>query len=378
MKITAAVVYEKSPRFTLETIDLDEPRDDEVLVRIAGAGICHTDLACRDQYFSVPLPCVLGHEGAGVVEKVGTRVTKVRPGDHVVLSLLSCGACPSCLGGKPSYCYRLSDLNFGAARADGSTTLRKGRKTIHGAFFSQSSFADFALANERNTVKVPKDVPIELLGPLGCGVQTGAGAVINTLRPEIGSSIAVFGVGGVGMSAILAAVARDCGTIIAVDVNPARLKLARELGATHTINPRRQDPVDAINRITGTGVDHSLECVGNPEVLRQAVDAMGPCGVCGLIGAPSGDAEARLDMDTLLFGRTVRGIIAGDSVPDIFIPLMIDLYKKGRFPFDRMIKFYPLSDINKAAADMEKGKTIKPVLRPGQIGKTKRDRTATT
>lgn len=364
MEINAAVVFEKSGRFSIERLQLCEPNDDEVLVRIAGTGVCHTDLGARDQHLPIPLPTVLGHEGSGIVEKTGKGVTKVKPGDHVVLSWGCCGGCSSCRAGKDSYCLNFFLYNFHGARPDGTTTMKKGVQVIHGSFFGQSSFADFALANERNVVKVRDDVPLEILGPMGCGVQTGAGAVMNTLQPRPGSSIAIFGTGTVGMSAVLGARVTGCTTIIAVDINPSRLETARELGATHTVNSAQTDPVKAIMDITGGGAEYTLECVGNPSVLRQAVDSLPVCGICGLLGVVAPGTEVALDMDRIMNGRTVKGIIEGDSIPDLFIPRLIELYKQGRFPFDRLIKFYPLKEINQAVEDMEKGRVIKPVLRP--------------
>jgi len=367
MEIKAAVVFEKSGEFKIEQLELCDPNDDEVLVRIAGTGICHTDIAGQHQYLPIPperaFPAVFGHEGAGVVETVGARVTKVKPGDHVALSWDFCGACPSCKSGKEPYCNNLFLHNFNGARPDGTTTLRKGDQVIHGSFFCQSSLANFALANERNIVKVSKDVPLEILGPLGCGIRTGAGAVMNTLHPSPGASIAVFGAGPVGMSAVLAAVVCGCTTIVAVDVIPDRLKKAKEFGATHTINAGETDPVAAIRDITGGGTEFTLECVGNPQVLRQAVDALPRCGVCGLLGVVPPGTEVSLDMDLIMNGRTVRGVLAGDSNSDLFIPRLLDLYLQGRFPFDRLITFYPFEEINKAVEDMEKGRIIKPVLR---------------
>ena len=260
MEIKAAVVFETGGDFSIEQLELCDPNDDEVLVRIVGVGICHTDLGARDGHLPIPLPpSVFGHEGAGVVEKVGARVSKFKPGDHVVLGWDYCGTCSSCKIGKVLYCLNFFLHNFHGARPDGTTTLRKGDQPIHGSFFCQSSFADFALANERNVVKVREDVPLEILAPMGCGVMTGAGAVMNSLRPRPGASIAVFGVGNVGMSAILAAVVCGCTTIIGVDIHVDRLEMARELGATHTVNATEVNPVEAIRDITGGGADFSLE-----------------------------------------------------------------------------------------------------------------------
>ena len=364
METKAAVVYEQSGTFNIEQLELSDPNDDEVLVRIVGVGICHTDLAARDMHLPIPPPpSVFGHEGAGVVERVGSRVTKVKPGDHVVLAWDYCGACTACKSGKELYCLNFFLHNFNGARPDGTTTLRKGDQVIHGSFFCQSSFANFALANERNVVKVRDDVPLEILGPMGCGVMTGAGAVMNSFRAKPGSSIAVFGVGNVGMSAVLAAVVCGCTTIIGVDINSDRLEMAKEFGATHTVNAGDVNPVEAILEITGGGPEFSLECIGNPAVFRQAVDILPRLGVCGLLGVVPPGTEVSLDMDLIMNGRTVTGILGGDAIPDLFIPKLIELYSQGRFPFDRLITFYPFDDINKAVEDMEKGRVMKPVLR---------------
>jgi aryl-alcohol dehydrogenase len=363
MQIRAVVAIAKSEPFSVETLELEEPRDDEVLVHIVGVGVCHTDLVVRDQYYPTPLPAVLGHEGSGIVERVGARVTKVQPGDHVVLSYLTCGACANCQAGQIGYCPQLFALNFGGGRLDGSKALRQGERPISSHFFGQSSFATYALASQRNVVKVPKDVPLEVLGPLGCGIQTGAGAVMNSLNPRAGTSIAVFGVGSVGMSAIMAAHLVGCATIVAVDVKPNRLALARELGATHTVNPDEDNPVEAIRRITGGGANYTLEATAIPAVFRQAVDALGLPGVCGLIGAAALGTEATFDMNSILFGRTIRGIVEGDSIPDVFIPRLVELHRQGRFPFDRLIQSYTLDQVNQAADDSLAGRTMKPVLR---------------
>jgi aryl-alcohol dehydrogenase len=364
MEVKAAVVFERAGEFKIENLELSEPRDDEVVVRIVATGICHTDLAARNGYLPIPAPpSVFGHEGAGIVEKVGARVAKVKPGDHVVLAWDYCGTCPACKQGKELYCLNFFQHNFHGARPDGTTTLRMGDQEIHGSFFCQSSFAEYALANERNVVKVRDDVPLEILGPMGCGVMTGAGAVMNALQARPGSSIAVFGVGPVGMSAVLASVVCGCTTIIAVDVKPERLQAARELGATHVVNASEVDPVKTVLDITNGGAQFSLECVGNPKVLRQAVDVLPRLGICGLTGVVPPGTEVSLDMDLIMNGRAVRGILGGDAIADLFIPKLVDLYCQGRFPFDKMITYYPFEGINDAVEDMEKGIVVKPVLR---------------
>lgn len=361
MQITAAVAREKEQPFSLENLELEGPRDDEVVVRVVATGMCHTDLIVRDQWYPVPLPCVLGHEGAGVVEEVGAGVTKVAPGDNVVLTFASCGKCATCLKGKPTYCLDFFGLNFGGARLDGTSPIGGG---VHGHFFGQSSFATHALATERNVVKVGDDAPLELLGPLGCGIQTGAGGVLNTLHPEAGSSIVVFGTGAVGISAIMAARIAGCTTIVGVDVRPNRLELASELGATHVINGAEANAVEEVQAITGGGADYSIETTAVPAVLRQAVDALGPLGTCGVVGAARLGTEVSLDMNGILIpGKTVRGIVEGDSVPDVFIPRLVELHAQGRFPFDRLVRFYDMDGVNEAAHAAEEGEAIKPVLR---------------
>jgi aryl-alcohol dehydrogenase len=364
MHIKAATVRDKGGLFQIEDLELDDPRGDEVLVRIAGCGLCHTDLAARQGMTPAPLPMVLGHEGSGVVEQVGPLVRKVEPGDHVVLTFSSCGFCPNCKKGLPSLCAVGFPLNFFGTRADGSHTTRKNGDVVNASFFGQSSFASYALANQQNVVKVPKDIPLEILGPLGCGIQTGAGGVINVLQTRPGSSLAVFGTGSVGMAAVMAAVVCGCTKIIAVDIKEERLKLARDLGATHVINPGLANPVEELLKLTGTGVNYSLDCTGAPLVVRQAVDALAMGGTCGLIGISPPGTDMNLDIVNMLCGRSVTGIMGGNAIPDIFIPQLIDLYAQGRFPFDKILRFYQLDEINKAVEDSESGRTVKAVLRP--------------
>jgi aryl-alcohol dehydrogenase len=365
MEIEAAVTESQGAPFEVKRIELDELRADEVLVKVAACGICHTDLIIRDQWYPVPLPAVLGHEGAGVVEAVGSCVSKVRPGDHVAMSYGSCGACPSCLSGTPWVCHEFFAFNFGATRPDGSTALAQDGRSIHSHFFSQSSFATHAIATDRNVVRLDPSVPLEIAAPFGCGIQTGAGAVLRVFRPEAGSSIAVFGTGTVGLAAVMAARVAGCTTIIGIDPRPARLQLARELGATHVASPADGDPVQAVLDATGgVGAEFSVDTTGSPEVLAQAVYSTGSGGVCGLIGAPPFGTEVSLDMNEVLArGRTLRGIVEGQSVPDVFIPRLIELWRQGRFPVDRLMTHYDFADIERAARDAEEGNVVKPVLR---------------
>jgi aryl-alcohol dehydrogenase len=370
-KITAAVIEKTGAPFVLQELELDAPRADEILVRIVAVGICQTDVHVRDRVQPPGLPMVLGHEGSGVVEEVGAAVTAVRPGDRVVLSYDACGHCRFCLSGRYTYCEHAMAINFGGSRLDGTNALHRAggpeRRDIHGHFFGQSSFATYALATERNVVKVPNDLPLELLGPLGCGLQTGAGAVLNSLRVPANASIAILGTGAVGLAAVMAAGAAGANPIIGVDLVPKRLALATDLGATHTIDARKEDIRKRIAEITGSGVDYVLEITAQPEMLKLAVDILAPCGTAGQIGGGVPGAEAPISMSRLLLGRTVRGIIQGDSIPRIFIPRLIEMYRRGQFPFDRLVRFYDFAQINQAVADAASGETVKPILRIGAL-----------
>lgn len=361
----AAVVRQSGGPFVIEDVSIAAPDAEEVLVRVVATGMCHTDMVARDQDYPVPLPVVLGHEGAGIVERVGSAVTTVVPGDHVVMTYASCGKCDICEGGRPFLCRNFYPMNFGGSRLDGKMAIEGPGGPLHDHFFGQSSFASYAIAAERNVVKVRRDVPLELLGPLGCGIQTGAGAVLNTFGAVTGRAIGVFGSGAVGLSAVMAAHAAGATIIIAVDTKPNRLALARELGATHTINGTQEDTVDAIQRITqGKGLDFALEATANPRVLKQAIASLGIGGTCGIVGAPAMGVEGCFDWNGLMVpGQTIKGIIEGESVPHDFIPRLIDMHVQGRFPFDKLIKFYGLDHINEAAADSERGVTLKPIIR---------------
>ena len=364
MKINAAVTRAKGAPMSLEQLDLEEPRDDEILVRVVATGVCHTDLAVRDQLLPTPHPVVLGHEGAGVVVRVGRAVSKVQAGDHVVMTFNSCGTCPSCAEQAASYCHEFFPRNFFGTRADGSSALSRGNEKIHGNFFGQSSFATHALCHERNVVKVPRDVSLDILGPLACGVQTGAGAVLNALKVKAGKSFAVFGAGSVGLSALMAAKVAGASLLIAIDTNDARLALARELGATHIINPKQQAAGEEIMRITEYGVDYALDTTGFAGVIRDAVGSLAPRGSCGILGASAPGSEIVLDeVHFMSGGRRLMGIVEGESMPDTFIPELIELHRKGLFPFDKLIRFYPFEQINQAIYDTETGIAIKPVIR---------------
>lgn len=371
MKIRAAVVEEQGAPFAIEELELGELRPDEVLVEIAASGICHTDLICRDQWLPVPLPAVLGHEGAGVVAAIGSAVTQFGPGDRVAMSFDACGRCEPCSRGLRCYCTAFFEHNFAASRpADGSSALSRDGSPVHAHFFAQSSFATHAVGRESTVVKVPEGVPLEVAAPFGCGIQTGAGAVLNVFRPQAGSSIAVFGAGAVGLAAVLAARIVGCDQIVVVDLRPNRLELARELGATAVVDASVEDPVDAVIEATGGGPAFSLEATGSPDAVRAAVHCLAPTGVCGIAGAPAIGTEVSLDVTAILVGgRVVRGIVEGDSVPPHFLPRLYSFWQKGRFPVEQMMTFYDFDQIDQAAHDAESGAVIKPVLRMSERSK---------
>jgi aryl-alcohol dehydrogenase len=366
--VSCAVLREPNGPFQFVEATLEAPRRHEVVIRIVATGVCHTDAAVRARVMPTPLPVVLGHEGAGVVVAIGEDVTKVAPGDHVILSFQSCGICEFCQTGKQATCVGSFPLNFGGCRGDGSHALRTADGILNDQFFGQSSFATFSVASERNVVKVPKDLPLELLGPLGCGINTGAGAVLNVFHIQPGESLAVFGSGAVGMSAIMAAKASGATTIIAIDLVQSRLDLALELGATHAFDGSAPDLIESIQKASGGGVHYSLDCTGKAPVVRSAVQVLRNRGVCGIVGAPDPGVQLSIDANDLLgFSKSVRGIVEGDSVPDVFIPALIALYQQGRFPFDKLVRFYDFKAIEEAFHDSESGVTIKPVLRIGAV-----------
>ncbi|MFG2732353.1 NAD(P)-dependent alcohol dehydrogenase [Streptomyces canus] len=362
--VTAAVTRAERSDFSVEQLTLQDPRADEVLVRFTASGLCHTDLEVLAGRLPTPRPVVAGHEGVGVVEAVGPSVVGFAPGDKVVASLDSCGSCRNCMAGQPAYCPQHGALNFAACRSDGTVGLADADgRPVHDHFFGQSSFANWGLAHQRGLVRVDADLDDAILAPLGCGVVTGAGAVWNALRVRPGGTVAVFGVGAVGLSSVMAAGAAGAAQIIAVDVHPERLALAQELGATDIVDASLADSVREILSLTsGEGVDYSVECTGRPEVMANAVEALAALGTAGILGVAGLDADVRANAFELLKGRTVIGSVMGHQSPGALIPRILDLHRRGRFPLERLVRTYPLADINAAVADSRAGKTIKAVL----------------
>lgn len=365
MRIHAAVIEDegRDAPFVLQDLELDEPRSDELLVRMVATGVCHSDLTVRDPAFGMPRPVVLGHEGAGVVEAVGTGVTKHAPGDHVLLSFGSCGVCDECADGRPKLCVANHALNLSGARPDGTTGLSRAGQRVHGCFFGQSSFATHALTSERNATRLDPALDLTVAPAFACGVQSGAGAVLNGLRPAAGASIAILGVGAVGMAALLAARLAGCGEIVAIDRAPERLALAAELGATLTIDASSAEVVAAVRARLPRGVHHSVEATGVPAVLGDAVAMLRKGGTCALLGvAPPGVDVTLPQIAISLGGVGVQGFPGGLSVPDVLVPRLVELHLQGRFPVDRLVTRFPFEGIDRAIASSKAGAAIKPVL----------------
>ncbi|MFD0318629.1 NAD(P)-dependent alcohol dehydrogenase [Streptomyces flavalbus] len=358
-RVRAAVVEAPGAPFTVRDADLEDPRPREVLVRLAAVGVCHTDLGMRETWPRHLTPMVFGHEGAGRVEAVGAEVTGLAPGDHVCLTFASCGGCDQCAADHPAYCRAARALNLSGGRADGSSPLSLDGTALHAGFFGQSSFATYAVVDARGVVKVPGDLPAEVVAPLGCGVQTGAGTVLNRLRPQPGSSLVVLGAGGVGLSALLAAVAVGCDPVVAVDPVASRRALAVELGAKAALAPG-DGLVAAVRDLTGGGAHHVVETTGRPEVARQAVGALRPRGALALLGL---GGEVTFDvMGLLAKGVRVHGVIEGDSDPGRFVPELVGLHRRGLLPVERLVTTFPFEEIGAAVAAMADGGVVKPVL----------------
>ena len=361
MQTRAAVLREADGPFTIEDIELAPPGPGQVLVKVAGVGMCHTDLLHREGAALAPLPIVLGHEGSGVVEAVGDGVTDVAVGDHVVLSFASCGECGTCTDGHPAYCDTFLMRNLFGRELDGTTGAADADGgEISSRWFGQSSFAQHCVAERRNVVVVDADLPIEQLGPLGCGFLTGAGSMVNSLAVGPGMSVVVTGAGAVGLAAVMAAKALGAETIVAVDRHPSRLELATELGATHTVGADA-DLAAEVLAITGIGAHRVLDTTGVPAVINAALASLRMTGVLGMVGVQQGDLV--LDVLTPL-GKTLTAIFEGDADPQVLIPQLIGWWREGRFPFDRLVETFPMAEINEAEAASASGRVVKPVLLP--------------
>lgn len=355
--ITAAVTRAGGP-FTVERATLDGPRPDEVLVRMTAVGVCHTDLSHRR--LTGPGPAVLGHEGAGVVEALGRQVGDgIAVGDHVVLSMRTCGACRHCAAGHPAYCTRAAALNYAGRRPDGSATVHVGDEPAYGSFFGQSSFASHAVVAPSSVVVVDPEVDLTVAAPFACGFQTGVGAVLNVLRPGPASRVVIHGGGSVGLAAALAALPL-ADQVVVIDPVPSRRAVAADLGCD-TIDPSSGDPVEQVRDATQGRATHALDTTGRTDVIAGALTSLDSRGVLCVVAL--GPTEISFDhLDLLTRGKTVRGSIEGDADPHRLIPDLIDRWRSGRLPVDRLVTGYPFADIEQAIADQQAGQVVKPVL----------------
>lgn len=364
MKIQAAVAWEAGAPLSVEELDLDDPREDEILVRVEAVGVCHTDDSARLGRLPVVFPVVLGHEGSGTVERTGGSVTRVGPGDRVLFTPDYCGRCEQCVLGMTPYCDQVVAVTFTGTRPDGTPRAHQGGVPVRASFFGQSSFATHCLVTERNIVPVPRDAPLRYLAGLTCGVQTGAGAILNAMPAGSASRVAVWGAGAVGLAAVMAARASGAAEIIAVDRVRSRLDLALELGATHVADTSGRDLAEVaaeVAKAAGRGADVALDTTGNPEVILAAVRSLATHGTASVItsaGAPVTLPPGEL----LLRGRQLRGTMGGHVNPTVFIPRLLDLHARGRFPVDRLVRNYPFAELGTAMADSLSGATVKPVL----------------
>jgi aryl-alcohol dehydrogenase len=360
MKTTVTIVNQPGGDFSLEEVDIDDPRDDEILVRIVAAGLCHTDIHLKDVLPDVTFPRVLGHEGAGVVEAVGAGVDGVEVGDHVVLSFRSCRACGNCADGMVGYCDAGALLNYMGMRTDGSTTYNRGGSPVYGNFFGQSSLSKHAIAYADNCVVIDKSVDLTKVAPYGCGFQTGAGTVLNVLKPEPADSLVVYGVGAVGLAALAAAKHLGVGTVVAVDPLQSRRDAAAGYGAVG-VDPTDSDVVGKVKELTGGGATYAIDTTGISPVVKQAQLSLRSRGTLVALGL--GAEEYTIDaLDLLSSGKIIRSTIEGDSDPQEMVPRLIGLNAAGEFDVDDLIATYPFTEINTAVADVLAGKVVKPVF----------------
>jgi S-(hydroxymethyl)glutathione dehydrogenase/alcohol dehydrogenase len=350
----AAVLYEINKPLVIEEIDIDEPGPGQVMVRTVSAGVCHSDLHQIEGLWPVDLPVVLGHEGAGTVERVGEGVTYVQPGDHVVMNFIPfCGVCSFCQSGRPVLCLQ--------GRTD-VKHLCKGDQRID-SYLSVSSFAEHMLVSENGVVKVREDAPLDKLSVMGCAVATGVGAVLNTAKVEAGSSVAVVGLGGVGLNVIQGAALAGAYPIIAVDLLERKLEMARQFGATHFVNASKEDPVEAVCVLTEGGVDYAFEVIGNPQAISQAFDMARRGGEAIMVGVSPFGSKTSIDTNGLLAEKTLKGCVYGSIRQRVDIPRYIDLYMAGRLNLDLLVtRSFALEDINEAFAAMKAGEVARSVI----------------
>jgi S-(hydroxymethyl)glutathione dehydrogenase / alcohol dehydrogenase len=365
MKTRAAVLFEVGARLEIRDVEVKPPQAGEVLVRMAAGGVCHTDLHVMTGHLPAPLPAVLGHEGAGIVAEVGPGVGSLRPGDHVVpLWRLSCGECEYCTGGRPALCPAGTEIRRTGCFADGTTRFALADRELK-HFCGVSAFSEFSVIPERALLKIPDDLPLDRAALFGCAVICGVGAVVNAARVRPGSSVAVFGAGGVGLNVVQGAALAGAAQIIAVDLLDGKLEYARRFGATHTVNASSTDPVEQVRALTGgRGVDYAFEAIGIPAVMRQAYDTLAKRGTAVVVGVTPMTAEVSVPVMSLVFEeRTLTGSLYGASRPRTDIPMLIDLYRAGKLKIDELLtRTYPFEEINEAYGALERGEVARTVV----------------
>jgi S-(hydroxymethyl)glutathione dehydrogenase/alcohol dehydrogenase len=359
----AAVLYSWNEPFKVEEVELGAPRQGEVRVKLAASGVCHSDLSIQRGTLPLPPPRIIGHEGAGVVEEVGPGVTSVAPGDHVILSwMYPCGHCVECGRGRPAHCEAALGAMMSGGGADGSTRFTvRGQDMPHWV----GSFAEHTIVPETGCVKIRQDAPLDKACLVGCGVMTGVGAVLNTAKVEPGASVAVFGAGGVGLNVIQGSVLAGAEKIIAVDLLDSKLALARDFGATHTVNASKSEPEAEIRGLTnGKGVDYAFEVIGSPKVIVQAFASLARGGKAVVVGAPPFGSEVTLPAFPFsMEEKSVIGSFYGTPRFHYDMPRIIDLYMAGRLKLDQLVtRKFPLADINRAMEAMEQGAVARGVI----------------
>src|SRR5215472_15868267 len=356
----AAVLYEPNKPLVIEDVSINKPGPREVLIKTAVAGLCHSDLHFMEGLYPYPLPAILGHESSGVVEQVGSDVTYVKPGDHVVTCLsVFCGTCDMCTTGRPVLCTG-TDVKLMPGVAN---RFSWGRKENLNQFLNLSSFAEQMLVHENAIVKIRKDMPLDLAALIGCGVITGFGAVVNTAKVQPGESVVVIGCGGVGMAAINGAEIAGAGRIIAVDTNPAKLQLATKLGATDVVDPRNGDVVQQVRELTKGGVHHAFEVLGRKETAEQAFAMLAPGGTATIVGMIPFGQKIELHGFDFLRERKLQGSSMGSNHFRVDMPRLIEFYMRGKLHLEDWISAkLKLNEINEGFASMKAGKTLRSVI----------------
>ncbi|MCB1743237.1 MAG: Zn-dependent alcohol dehydrogenase [Gammaproteobacteria bacterium] len=362
MKTKAAVLYEVNKPMVIETLDLDEPQEGEVLVRLAAAGVCHSDYHVMIGDWTVPLPVVLGHEGAGYVERVGPGVRHVKAGDRVVLNFRpNCGWCSHCVRGQPVLCNGAETPRFEMFQG-GVRLHRNGQDINH--FARTACFSEYAVVPESGAVPVREDMPMDKAALIGCSVMTGVGAVVNTAKVPAGSSVVVIGCGGVGLNCVQGAALAGADKVIAVDIKQNKLDYAREFGATHVVNSSNQDPIEAIMEITKGGADYAFEALGNTITIKQCYDAIRPGGTAVVVGmAPETDDVAINALSLPRNEKILMGSYYGSARPWIDLPRLCDLYMSGKLKVDQLVsRNYPLDQINEAYDALAAGEVARSLI----------------